>query len=74
MLDTSGLKYRAFVSYSHADTRLASWLHVSLEKFKIDKDLIGCSTPMGPIPENLSPVFRDRNDFEAAPARICRRG
>jgi tetratricopeptide (TPR) repeat protein len=65
MLDTSSLKYRAFVSYSHADTRLACWLHASLENFKIDKDLVGCSTPMGPIPQNLRPVFRDRDDFEA---------
>src|SRR5579871_1708123 len=65
MLDTSSLKYRAFVSYSHVDTRVAHWLHASLENFKIDKDLVGCSTPMGPIPENLRPVFRDRNDFDA---------
>jgi len=29
--------YRAFISYSHADTAWAKWLQRGLESFKIDK-------------------------------------
>lgn len=47
------LKYRAFISYSHADTRWARWLHRGLESFRIDKDLVGRETSTGVIPEAL---------------------
>jgi formylglycine-generating enzyme required for sulfatase activity len=58
-------KYRAFLSYSHADTGIAKRVHARLEGFHIDKDLVGRVTPAGPIPENLRPIFRDRFEFEA---------
>jgi tetratricopeptide (TPR) repeat protein len=56
-------KYRAFLSYSHQDTAWAKWLHARLEGFRIDKDLIGRETPVGPVPKTLRPIFRDREDF-----------
>jgi hypothetical protein len=56
-------KYRAFISYSHADTRWATWLHERLERYPIDKDLMGRQTALGPVPRTLRPVFRDREDF-----------
>src|SRR5262245_55810034 len=59
------LRYRAFISYSHADTKWANWLHGRLEGFRIDSDLIGRETPMGLIPSTLRPIFRDRDDFTA---------
>ena len=59
------LKYRAFISYSHADTECANWLHKRLEGFRIGRDLIGVETPMGRIPSKLRPIFRDRDDFTA---------
>src|SRR5215470_7626985 len=59
------LKYRAFISYSHADVEWANWLHGRLEGFQIGRDLIGCETPMGRIPSALRPIFRDRDDFTA---------
>ena len=65
MPDPLPLKYRAFISYSHADTGWARWLHRSLESFVIDKDLVGRDTSTGKIPEELRPVFRDRDDFTA---------
>ena len=64
MAETTG-KYRAFISYSHADTGWAKWLHRGLEGFRIDKDLVGRETPTGIIPESLRPIFRDRDDFTA---------
>jgi len=59
------LKYRAFLSYSHRDSAAAKRLHSRLEGFRIDKDLVGRATPMGPIPKQLRPIFRDRHDFDA---------
>lgn len=61
----SDLKYRAFLSYSHADTGVAMRVHRRLEGFHIDKVLVGRVTPTGPIPKALQPIFRDRNDFDA---------
>src|SRR5947207_1258603 len=55
--------YRAFISYSHADSKWANWLHKRLEDFQIDRDLIGRETPMGLIPKALRPIFRDCDDF-----------
>jgi eukaryotic-like serine/threonine-protein kinase len=59
------VKYRAFLSYSHRDTASAKWLHSALEGYRIDKDLVGRTTPAGPVPKTLRPVFRDREDFAA---------
>jgi len=59
------LRYRAFLSYSHKDSNWAKWLHSRIEGFRIDKDIVGRTTPMGPIPKAIRPVFRDRHDFDA---------
>ncbi len=58
-------KYRAFLSYSHRDTKWAKWLHKALEGYRIEKDLVGRETPLGPVPNTLRPIFRDREDFSA---------
>ncbi|MGH6736762.1 MAG: toll/interleukin-1 receptor domain-containing protein [Methyloceanibacter sp.] len=65
MAEPATFKYRAFISYSHADTAWAKWLHRGLEAFRVDKDLVGRETPRGPVPKNLRPIFRDRDDFTA---------
>ena len=65
MPEPAALKYRAFISYSHADTGWARWLHRGLESFHIDKDLAGRETATGTIPSTLRPIFRDRDDFTA---------
>ncbi len=59
------IKYRAFLSYSHADTAAAKRVHGRLEDFHIDNDLVGRDTPVGSIPETLRPIFRDRYEFDA---------
>jgi formylglycine-generating enzyme required for sulfatase activity len=68
MSEPTDLKYRAFISYSHADTSWAKWLHRGLEAFHIDKDLAGRVTATGPIPQALRPIFRDRDEFTAGHA------
>ena len=55
MSEPAAFKYRAFISYSHADTGWARWLHRGLESFAIDKDLVGRETPTGKIPGELRP-------------------
>ncbi|ODS02974.1 hypothetical protein AUC71_12330 [Methyloceanibacter marginalis] len=65
MAEPVAFRYRAFISYSHADTAWAKWLHRGLESFRIDKDLAGRETATGTVPKSLRPVFRDRDDFTA---------
>jgi len=53
-------EYKAFISYSHADRKLARWLHRKLESFR----------PPGAMrssPAPLNPVFRDEDELGAAP-------
>jgi eukaryotic-like serine/threonine-protein kinase len=63
--ETTPFHYRAFLSYSHRDTAWAKWLHSALESYRVDKDLVGRKTPVGPVPASLRPIFRDREDFSA---------
>ena len=65
MPDSIAFKYRAFLSYSHRDTAWAKWLHRALEGTRVDKDLVGRQTPVGPVPKTIGPIFRDREDFSA---------
>lgn len=60
----ASFKYKAFLSYSHADTRLADWLHKRLESYPL-AGLTGRETPVGTVPKTLRPIFRDRHDFIA---------
>ena len=59
----TAFRYRAFLSYAHADVANAKWLHRQIESFRIGKDLAGRETPRGRVPESLRPIFRDREDF-----------
>jgi hypothetical protein len=58
-------KYRAFLSYSHNDDAWSKWLHAELESYRIESDLIGRETCVGPVPNTLRPIFRDRQNFSA---------
>jgi eukaryotic-like serine/threonine-protein kinase len=63
--DITAIKYRAFLSYSHRDAVWGKWLHGALERYRIDKDLVGRQTATGAVPTTLRPIFRDREDFSA---------
>jgi WD40 repeat protein len=56
-------KYKAFISYSHADASWGDWLHKALETYKIPKQLIGSDGANGPVPKTLFPIFRDREEL-----------
>lgn len=61
-------KYRAFISYSHRDTRWATWLHRSLESYRPPRPLVGTVTARGVVPKKLGPVFRDREELASSTA------
>jgi len=58
--------YFAFLSYSHADSAVADWLHDELERFRVPSTLTGRLTANGVIPKRLSPIFRDRHELAAS--------
>lgn len=57
------MKYRGFISYSHADANMASRLHRWLEAYRVPRRLVGRETPFGPVPTRLHPIFRDREEL-----------
>ncbi|OSZ64515.1 hypothetical protein CAP39_13235 [Sphingomonas sp. IBVSS1] len=59
-------RYSAFISYSHADTPVARWLHKALESYRLPRTLVGTDSPFGPVPARLPPVFRDRDELPAS--------
>ena len=62
----TGFRYRAFISYSHADRRWGHWLHRTLEGYRVPRKLVGMAGVEGPVPARLTPVFRDLDDLPAA--------
>ncbi|MEM8773242.1 MAG: TIR domain-containing protein, partial [Pseudomonadota bacterium] len=61
-------KYKAFISYSHADKAWASRLHLRLETFRTPKKIIGGAGRYGDIPSKLTPIFRDRDELPTGSA------
>jgi tetratricopeptide (TPR) repeat protein len=59
-------RYRAFISYSHADEKWAGWLHRRLETYRLPKALVGQQSGFGSVPERFAPVFRDREELATA--------
>jgi tetratricopeptide (TPR) repeat protein len=59
-------RYRAFLSYSHRDRRVAGWLHHALESYNIPSKLVGTTTARGEVPRRLTPIFKDRDELAAA--------
>lgn len=59
-------KFRAFISYSHRDQRTAMWLHKALENYRIPNDLQGSLGRDGPVPKQLFPIFRDRDELSSS--------
>ena len=58
----SSFRYKAFISYSHADQKPAVWLHKQLERYRTPKRL----TQEGGAPDNVKPVFRDREELSSS--------
>ena len=59
-------RYSAFISYSHADQKCATWLHRKLENYRLPRKLVGTAAPLGTVPRRMLPVFRDRDELSAS--------
>jgi hypothetical protein len=53
-------RYKAFISYSHADEKWARWLHQALERYRVPRHLHASGAP------RLGAVFRDRDELPSA--------
>ena len=60
------LRYRAFLSYSHVDTKWATWLMRRLEGFRVPARFHGRAAPIGAVGARIAPVFRDRDELPTA--------
>jgi len=60
-----GSRYRAFVSYSHADESHARWLHQKLETYRLPRQVAHLAAA-GERQGRIGPVFRDREELPAA--------
>jgi tetratricopeptide (TPR) repeat protein len=59
-------RYRAFISYSHQDRRIARQIQRKLETYRVPRRLVGNETRMGIVPRRLAPIFLDQDDLPAA--------
>lgn len=59
-------RYAAFISYSHADMKVARWLHRAIENYRVPKSLVGTQGDRGLVPARLRPVFRDEDELAGA--------
>ena len=62
----SEYRYKAFISYSHADEAWARWLHRSIEAYRVPRKLVGSKTAVGEVPARIKPIFRDRDELSSA--------
>lgn len=60
------MHYRAFISYSHSDSRWARWVHRRVENYRLPSRLRGTNGEFGPLPDRFGPIFRDREDLSSA--------
>jgi len=59
-------RFRAFVSYSHADAAAARRLQKRLETYRLPRRLADRVVPIGSAQGRVGPVFRDREDLPAS--------
>ena len=62
----SDFQYSAFISYSHADEKVAEWLQRALETYRTPKHLVGQQGRHGAIAARPGKVFRDRDELPSS--------
>ncbi len=60
---TQPRRYKAFISYSHADSAHASWLQRALERYRTPKALRRARPD---LPDRLYPIFRDTDELASS--------
>jgi tetratricopeptide (TPR) repeat protein len=59
-------KYKAFISYTHADEAWAKWLQRALERYRVPGRLVQALRGQRELPRRLYPVFRDRSELSSS--------
>jgi hypothetical protein len=59
-------RFRAFLSYSHADAEWARWLLRRLETYRVPSRLVGTRGAHGDIGARLGTFFRDRDELPSS--------
>ncbi|MDH3641483.1 MAG: toll/interleukin-1 receptor domain-containing protein, partial [Gammaproteobacteria bacterium] len=57
------MEYEAFISYSHDDEKSASWIHRTLEGFRVPERLVA---ELGLASNRFLPVFRDKDELSSS--------
>ncbi|HEU0307250.1 MAG TPA: toll/interleukin-1 receptor domain-containing protein [Lysobacter sp.] len=60
------MRFRAFLSYSHADAEWARWLLRRLETYRVPSRLVGTRGAYGEIGARLGTFFRDRDELPSS--------
>lgn len=60
------MRYKAYISYCHANASWAAWLHRALESYRVPKQLVGTEGAYGRVPKKLAPIFRDKDELASA--------
>ena len=60
------MRFRAFLSYSHADAEWARWLLRRLETYRVPSRLVGTRGACGEIAPRLGTFFRDRDELPSS--------
>lgn len=60
------MRFRAFLSYSHADAAWTGWLLRRLETYRVPSRLVGTQGAHGLIERRLGKFFRDRDELPSA--------
>jgi hypothetical protein len=62
-------RYRAFISYSHANRRWADWLFSRIESYRVPRVLVDTERGGAIIPGRIRPLFKDRDELASAADR-----
>ncbi|WP_395679878.1 tetratricopeptide repeat protein [Dokdonella sp.] len=65
-MNSGHARYRAFISYSHRDGKLAQKLHRRLETFSVPRALRGARPDGTRIDARIGAIFRDRDELASA--------
>lgn len=60
------MRFRAFISYSHADAAWARWLLRRLETYRVPSHLVGTHSARGLVERRLGSFFLDRDELPSA--------
>jgi len=60
------VNYWAYLSYAHADEKVARWLHRRIESFRVPRSMRGRQVADMPVGARLRPLFRDRDELASS--------